>query len=120
MFAVFLSTHGRVAVTLERCSGPKHQMLWVTFTVDRSKQTKHGPKESEFTTRQILWCGTRAGDTAKAMSGNAVLSQTRGHFRIRVLAEIPDTRDNCTQPTVAVRRLKVDCPDDENKFDLQL
>ena len=60
-----------------------------------------------------------ARDTAKAIYADAVSSRTRGHFRIPDLAEIPDTRDNCTQQAVAVRRLKVDYPEDENQFDLQ-
>lgn len=53
VFAILHSANGRVAVTLGRCSGPKHQKLWVTFTLDRLKQTKHGPKRFEPTTRQI-------------------------------------------------------------------
>lgn len=46
VFVILLSATRRVAVTLERCSGPKHQILWVTFIVGRLKQTKPGPKGS--------------------------------------------------------------------------
>lgn len=48
----FLWAHGRDAVTLAGCSGPKHQTTWVTYTIPRSKQTAHGPKGFPSTTRE--------------------------------------------------------------------
>lgn len=68
------------------------------------------------------YCGVGQEPAIQPRPCLAMLCRPRleGIFGYEFLAEIPDTRDNCTQPAVAVRRLKVDCHDDENKFDLQL